>query len=105
LSSVSSGEVFAEWSEGEKEAVWQYASERSSCLRPPKVEKQLFKQDELSCFRSVIARIGNAAIDDTYLGAGVFKIRFAGKLEGNKRFAAFLVNDREVGYLIKLQVM
>jgi hypothetical protein len=105
LSSVSSGEVFAEWSEGKKQAIWHYASEKSSCLRPPKIEKQLFKQNDLSCFRSIIARIGNAAIDDTYLGAGVFKIRFEGELEGNKRFAAFMANSREVGYWIKLQVL
>jgi hypothetical protein len=104
LTTLKSGCIIAEWSRKEQKAVWNYAKETSYSLKPEKYSGEIFVQDNLSCFRMILAALGSAIIDNAYIGGGTFKIQFSNEKKESKLYAMIFANEKDLGYWIKLQV-
>lgn len=101
LSSLEYGCIFAEWAENQSRAIWEYTS-KLPCHIKMESEGQIFVLDNLSLFRMLLARLGIITVNNSYIGAGTFSLRFREEPVNKKFYAAYLANTSELGYWIKL---
>jgi hypothetical protein len=105
IANLSSGCIVAEWSRTTNNAVWFYSTEPCFSLKPENFEGGILIQEDISCFRMLLAALGFESVGQTYLGAGTFKVRFKNEYEESKLLAIIFSNEQGLGYWIKLQVI
>jgi hypothetical protein len=105
LASMPSGCITAEWSRANHEVIWNYMTRPCYLLKPDSTEGQILVHKDVSQFRMILAAWGNATLDDTYIGAGTFRIKFKDETEDDKLYAIIFGNERGIGYWIQLRVV
>ena len=105
LAMMSSGCIVAEWSKAMGNSKWFYSKEPCFSLKPEKYDGEIIVQKDISSFRMLLAGLGSATIEETYLGAGTFKVRFKNECDSSKLMAIVFSNEQSLGYWIKLHII
>ena len=105
LTALPSGCIMAEWLPMASHVTWFYTTTPYISLKPESFEGEILTIDNIIDFRIILGALGMTTLEEGYLGAGTFKVRFKNECEDSKFLAIVFSNKRETGHWIKLYVI